>query len=185
MKRIASLVLCAALAAHPAVAKEWTVDYAHSQVGFTGTQSGAAFKGWFPQFTAQIDFDPAKPETGKISATINIVGVTAGSADRDSYLPQADWFDIAKFPQAQFTSTAIAKTGDNAYRADGTLTIKGIAKPVSVPFTLKPEGDHWRAQGTVELTRTDFHIGEGDWSNEDYVRRAVTVNLDIAAKPKS
>jgi len=32
------------------------------------------------------------------------------------------------------------------------------------------DGDHWRAQGKLPLIRTDFHVGDHDWGNEDYVK---------------
>lgn len=172
------------VATTPALAKDWVVDYSKSRLGFTGMQGKAGFDGSFKTFQTSIDLDPDHPETGKISATIDMASVTAGSAERDGYLPQPDWFDTKKFPQAQFVSTSIQKTGDHAYTAQGNLTIKNISHPVILPFILAPEGDHWRAQGKVMLTRTDFHIGEGEWSSEDYVKHAVEVVIDISAKPR-
>jgi len=54
-----------------------------------------------------------------------MTNVTAGSSERDSYLPQADWFDTKKFPAGQFVSTAIRKTGDNTFAVDGNLNNQG------------------------------------------------------------
>jgi polyisoprenoid-binding protein YceI len=176
---------CLILATTPAFAKTWVIDNSQSHLGFIGTQGTTPFNGSFKNFTASIDLDPDHPETAKITATIDIASVSAGSSERDSYLPQADWFNTKAFPQAQFTSTSIQKTGDHAYVAQGNLTIKNITQPVTLPFTLTQEGDHWRAQGKTTLMRTDFHIGQGDWSNEDYVKHAVDVVIDLSAKPIS
>jgi polyisoprenoid-binding protein YceI len=184
MRRSLCLVSCLFFIATPAFAKTWVIDNSASHLGFIGTQGSAAFNGSFKNFQANIDLDPDHPETGKITATIDIASATAGSSERDSYLPQADWFDTKKFPQAQFVSTSIEKTGDHDYVAKGNLTIKNITQPVTLPFTLIPEGDHWRAKGKVSLMRTDFHIGEHDWSNEDYVKHAVDVVIDLSAKPQ-
>lgn len=183
MKRFVLALMLGSVWVNPVFAKDWVIDYSHSSLGFIGNQSGAAFTGGFKRFQTIVDLDPAKPEAGKISATIDVTSITANDSERDSYLPQADWFSFSTFPQAQFISSGIRKTGDQSYVADGTLTIKGIAKPLSLPFTLKPEGDHWRAQGRVTLIRTDFHVGDHDWANEDYVKRAVDVVLDLTAKP--
>ena len=109
--------------------------------------------------------------------------MTAGVAERDVYVRKADWFDTKKFPKAVFTSTKIHQTGEHAYSADGTLTIKGVARPTSLPFTLMQDGDHWRAQGKVTLLRSDFHIGEHDWASEAYVKYAVDVIVDLVAMP--
>ncbi|MDR3450982.1 MAG: YceI family protein [Alphaproteobacteria bacterium] len=164
-------------------AKEWQVDPTVSKLTFVGDQSGERFAGGFKQFTAKIDLDPAHPETGKIDVTVNTATAYAGSGDRDAMLPQSDWFNIAKFPQAQFTSTSIRKTGANAYEADATVTIKGITQKVTLPFTLVPEGDHWRAQGHVMLKRSDYGLGMDSFGNENYVKFPVDVAVDIVAKP--
>ena len=162
--------------------KEWQVDYAHSSLGFIGDQGGQAFSGSFKNFTAHISLDPDHPETGKISVTVDIASATAGSSDRDAMLPQKEWFDTSQFPQAQFISTTIRKIGPGQYVADATLTIKGVTKNVTLPFTLMSEGDHWRAKGHVNVMRNDFSIGTGSFSGESYVKHAVDVVVDIAAK---
>jgi polyisoprenoid-binding protein YceI len=184
-RRALGIALFAALLfqAGSATAKSWVIDYDHSHLGFTGMQNAATFDGTFKKFTATIDFDPDHPESGKIAATIDMASAATGNATRDGALPGADWFDTKKFPQAQFVSTHIDRTGASSYEAQGTLTIKGIAKTVVLPFTLRPEGDHWRAQGKVSLIRNEFGVGQGDWASEDTVAWAVDVTLDLAAKP--
>lgn len=180
---IAALVVL--LSGSSAQAKIWAVDYPHSQLGFIGAQGSTPFEGSFNAFQTTIDFDPAIPENGKISARIDMASATTGNGERDAPLPQADWFDTKKFPQAIFASTAIRKTGDNAYAADGNLTIKGITKPITLPFTLTQDGGYWRARGRLTLLRTDFHIGEHDWANETYVKFKVDIVLNILAKAAS
>jgi len=162
----------------------WIIDYPHSQLTFIGLEGSNAFTGSFKKFQLQVDLDPAHSDTGKISADIDIASATAGSAERDSYLPQPDWFNTAAFPTAHFESTSITKTGDLAYTADGKLTIKGITQPVSLIFTLVPEGDHWRAQGKVTLKRGDFHVGAGEWASETYVKNLVDVMFNVVATPQ-
>lgn len=184
MRHLALCLAALAMLASPALAKPWVIDKAHSQIAFTGMQGSTAFTGNFKTFDVQIDFDETHPENGKITATIDVSSITAGSTERDGYLPQPDWFDTKKFPQAVFASSSISKTGEHAYLADGTLTIKGSSQPVKLPFTLRNEGDHSRAQGTVSLLRTDYKIGTGDWAKEDYVKHKVDVSIDLSAKPQ-
>jgi polyisoprenoid-binding protein YceI len=186
MRRILFFCLIATLAglSGEADAKPWLIDYQHSTLGFTGMQGSSAFEGSFKNFKADVDFDPDHPDKGKISATIDIAGVTTGDSQRDSTLPQADWFDTAKFPQAEFVSTKIGSTGVNSYEAQGTLTIKGISKAITLPFTLSKEGNHWRARGKTTIVRTDFRIGEGQWADNKTVKLAVEVTLDLTARPQ-
>lgn len=193
MTRSGLLIAVCLLIASPVCAKSWTVDYGQSHLGFTGMQGSASFTGEFKKFQATVDFDPAKPEAGKISAIVDMASATAGSDERDSALPGADWFDTSKFPQAQFTTTSIKKDACNiitppgltnvqCFKADATLTIKGVTKPVTLNFYIADEGDHTRAKGAVGLLRTDFNVGQGQWSSEAYVKHAITVRIDIVAR---
>jgi polyisoprenoid-binding protein YceI len=173
-----------------AEAKPWTVDYSQSKLGFSGLQSDNVFQGSFKKFTTTIDFDLDHPETSNISATIDIASIGTGDGERDGMLPQSDWFNTSKFPQATFVSTAIhtvpgGSTTVRGYEADGMLTIKGMSKPVALPFTLSQEGDHWRAQGKITLDRTDYKIGQGQWESDGTVKFPVDVMVDIVAKPAS
>lgn len=178
-------LLCAALliTATPASAKTWVTDYAQSSITFAGKQSGEAFEGKFKKFTTNIDFDPATPSKGKITASIDIASAFTGNGDIDGSLPQKEWFDGAQFPKAEFVSTSIAPgSTPSCFKAEGNLTIKGVAKPISLPFCMTTEGDHTRAKGEVNLSRSDFNIGSGQWAGENVVARGVTVKLDIAAR---
>ncbi|MFY9288368.1 MAG: cytochrome b/b6 domain-containing protein [Alphaproteobacteria bacterium] len=184
LRGMSIVVLALFLSTASASAAPWLVDYDHSKLGFVGVQGTSSFEGGFKKFDVTIEFDPAKPEAGSIKAVIQITSATAGSAERDAYLPQVDWFDSKQFPEAIFVSNRIHKTGENQYTADGTLTIKGISQPLALPFKLTPENaPWWRAQGKVTLLRNSFHIGEGQWANENYVKFGVDVVIDIAAKP--
>jgi len=185
MKKLFLALVALTALSMSAQAKDWQIDYAHSKLGFIGDQNGAKFEGGFKKFDAQVSFDPDHLDAGKISVSVDLASATTGDDERDSYLPQDAWFHVSAFPAAQFTASKFRKTGVNAYEADGTLTLKGITKNLTLPFTLTPEGDHWRAQGRVTLMRTDFSIGQGSFANESYVKHAVDVVIDLAAKPIS
>lgn len=183
MRCFAMVVLVAAVGfSTSAEAKPWVTDYSVSHIGFTGKQGGEVFEGGFKKFEASIDFDMAHPETSKISVSIDIASAYAGSSDRDTYLPQSDWFNTAKFPKAEFVTTAIKPGQSSCYEASGTLTIKGITKPVTLPFCLKQEGDHMRAHGELTLQRNEFSVGVGQWAGEGTVANLVVVSVEIVAR---
>ena len=182
MKKAALVLGLLAALTGTAQAKDWQIDYAHSHLSFVGDQNGEKFEGGFKKFDAKITLDPDHAETGVIAVTVDTSSAFAGSSDRDELLPQKDWFDTSKFSQAQFVTTSIRKIGAGHYQAEATLTIKGMMHPVTLPFTLVPEGDHWRAQGKVTLMRDDFSLGQGMFANETYVKHAVDVLVDLVAK---
>ena len=102
----------AALAAFalPALAQQKLIP-AQSDVSFSIKQMGVPVEGRFKKFDAQLALDPKKPEAGKVSLTIDTASAGFGVADTDTELPKAPWFNVAKFPQATFQSTAIKSAG--------------------------------------------------------------------------
>jgi polyisoprenoid-binding protein YceI len=176
------LLLPLLLLASPVAAQSWTVDPAQSSLSFSGVQTGTPFTGRFERFSAAIAFDPAKPQAAKIAVTIDIASAKTGDSQRDTALPQAEWFDAAKFPQGRFVVRSVKATGANSYEAVADLTLKGRTKPVRLPFTLLINGDTARAQGKLTLNRADFQVGTGVWATGQWVALPVTVTLDLTAR---
>ena len=171
----------ALLFATPAMAADWTVQADKSHLGFSGTQTGAQFKGSFGKWSSEINFDPAHPEGGHAKITIDLASARTGDTQRDTALPQADWFDVKYFPQATFEATGFTPKGGDAYEAAGRLTIRGVAKDVVLPFTLAVAGDSATAKGHLGLVRTAFGVGQGPWSSGEWVALEVGVDFDLVA----
>ncbi|MCW6511010.1 YceI family protein [Lichenifustis flavocetrariae] len=182
MTKILCLATALALVAGPAWAASWTVDPAKSKLGFSGTQTGEPFSGSFKTWTATIDFDPAKPEAAHVLVSVDMASAGTGDQQRDEALPGEDWFDVAHAPKATFEATGFKPKGGDAFEAPGKLTLRGISKDVTLPFTLKVNGDTAHATGKVNLVRTAFGVGQGNWSSDQYVGFDVNVDLDLTAK---
>ena len=176
-----SLAVSATAFAAPA---QWTVDSGKSQLGFHISVNGELVTGSFP-FGAVIAFDAADLAHSSIKATIDTTGAKSGNATRDAMLPLPAWLDAKGFPKAHFDTTSIKSLGGDKYEAAGTLNIKGIVKPVTLPFTLTISGNTAHAVGETTLQRLDFKIGEG----KDFAPPAaaldvkVTVDLTATRKP--
>ncbi|MDN5924238.1 MAG: YceI family protein, partial [Xanthomonadales bacterium] len=85
-----------------AFARTWQVDTAHSKLGFDGSFQGGAFHGVFKQFEAKINYDPADLGHASFDVTVNLASVDTGAGERDDTLKGADFFNVAKTPQAHF-----------------------------------------------------------------------------------
>ena len=182
---IRSVVVAAVMLAGASVSAEaatWTIDTAKSHLGFTGAENGSAFKGSFGKFSGTIVFDPAAPAAGHADVTITTASATTGDQQKDGAMPGSDWFAADKFPQAHFVASGFKATGPGAYEAMGTLTIRGLTKQMTLPFTLALTGDTAKADGAVQLIRTDFGVGQGAWSTAQYVALQVSVEFDITAE---
>jgi len=173
---IAPLLLSAAL---PAPAQ--TIVPAQSEIGFVSKQMGVPVEGKFRKWTAQISFDPKKPEAGKVSFTIDTASASFGAPETDAEVPKAAWFNAVKFPQASFQSSSIKATGGGKFDVAGKLTIKGQAQDVVVPVTLaSAAGGNGTASGSFLIKRLDFKIGEGEWADTSMVANDVQVKFKLA-----
>ncbi|HMA50853.1 MAG TPA: YceI family protein [Magnetospirillaceae bacterium] len=167
--------------AHPAAA-DWAVDAGKSTLGFNASVSGASFEGKFKSWQAEIAFDPASPAAGHAKVTIDMASAATGDRQRDSALPDSDWFAVKKNPQAVFEATSFKALGGNQYEAIGTLTIRGNSKPVTMPFTLDITGADAHAKGKLDIVRTDYGVGQGEWSTAETVGLGVSITFDLVAK---
>jgi polyisoprenoid-binding protein YceI len=182
MNRIARLLAITLLSGAGAAA--WAADpvvvTSQSEIAFTSKQMGVPVDGHFKQWTAQLAFDPKKPEAGKVSFTIQTGSASFGSKETDSEVPKPEWFNVAKFPQASFQSTAIKGVGGGKFEVSGKLVIKGASKDVVVPVALAQSGAATTATGSFTIKRLDFKIGEGDWSDTSMVANDVIVKFKLA-----
>lgn len=183
-KILAATLLAGLGATASADAATWTVDPAKSKLGFTGQQTGTPFSGRFKAWTVAIDFDPAHPEAGRVSATIDIASASTGDPQKDEALPTSDWFDAAKFTTATFEAVGFLPKGGDAFETSGKLTLRSVTKDVTLPFTLTVAGDVAHAVGQAKLVRTDFGVGQGSWAADDYVALGVDVDMDLVATRK-
>lgn len=173
------LVAAVALSAQAALAQQQLVP-AQSEVQFTARQMGVPLDGHFKKFSAQVAFDPAKLATSKISFTVDTGSATLGSRETDAELPKPAWFNVPKFPQAQFQSTSIRALGGGKFDVAGTLTIKGNTQNVSMPVTLTQAGATTTATGALPIKRLAFKIGENEWADTSMVADDVQVKFKLA-----
>ena len=172
----------------PAAAKpgtavpSWIVDKAGSRIRFKSAFSGDAWEGGFGRWDAQIKFDPKNLAGSKVVVNVDVTSAASGDKDRDESMPTADWFNSPRFPKATFTTNAIRSLGSDRYQADGTLTLKGVSKPVTLPFTLTIQGDTARMNGQTVINRSQFGIGQGQFANAETVPFDVTVIVGVVAK---
>ena len=137
-----------ALASLPALAQQKLLPE-QSEITFVARQMGVPLDGKFRKFDAQVQFDPAKPQTSKIAFTVDVGSATLGSRETDAELPKATWFNVPKFPQASFQSTGIKALGGGKFEVAGQLSIKGTSREVVVPVALAQSGAVTTATGTL------------------------------------
>jgi polyisoprenoid-binding protein YceI len=181
VRRALAAAAILALVAIPAAAAHWTVDAAKSRLGFSVNWSNEPFVGAFRSWKAGIEFDPADLAHSHVVATIDLASEASDSPDNDDGLKGATGFAVDKFPIARFETTRFERLADGSYAADAELTIRGVTRPVRLPFKLAFDGNRVHMTGKAALDRTSFGVGQGEWAAPTPVAHAVTVTVDLIA----
>jgi len=167
----------------PVVAAASVTDTGNWQVtegtlAFSVNQMGQAVEGSFADWTAAITFDeaPVDGKNGTVTVTIRTDSLSLGSVTAKA--KEAEFFDTATFPEATFAAD-ITPDGPN-YTATGTLTLRGVTVPITLPFTLALDGDTARMTGEATLDRRAFTMGQ-TYADEAMVGFTVTVKVALTA----
>lgn len=109
----------------------WSIDQAHSAVEFHIKHLGlATVIGRAPVVSGTIEGGDA----ASIAGTVEVSSITTFDDSRDGHIQSPEFFDADRYPELSFESSSIAANG-NALEVDGTLTIKGVTKPVKLTGT--------------------------------------------------
>src|SRR5215472_3879771 len=179
--RILVAAAAAVLCVTPALGAHWNVDAAKSRLGFTVQWGGEPFTATFKSWKADINFDPADLAHSHVVATVDLGSEGSDTPDNDDGLKGPQGFSIAQFPTARFETTSIKHGAGNAYTASGTLSLHGVTKPVTLPFTLAIVGDTAHVTGKAQVLRTDFGLGQGEWAAPTPIAHEVAITLDLTA----
>lgn len=146
----------------------WSVDSAHSRMGFTILHNGITnVHGNFSKFTMEV----TTPNEGFNGATITLnaeaASVNTGIEARDNHLRTADCFDVEKFPNLTFKSTSIQETKTKGtYLVEGELTMHGVTKKVVLNGMHTGNNKNYKGTAVAGLQisgvvkRSEFGMGE-------------------------
>jgi polyisoprenoid-binding protein YceI len=171
-------LLVIALAAGAAPLK---ADLARSSVSAVFKQMNVPVEAKFKKFSAQVDYDPAKPENAKASVDIDTASLDLGEAEMNQEVTKKEWFNSAQFPKASFVSSSIKPAGAGKLNVTGKLAIKGKSADVSFPLTVKAEGGKQVFEGALPIKRLAFNIGEGEWKDTSMVADEVVIKFRVSA----
>lgn len=136
-----TLILLGAFALTAATAeaapKEWTIDTAHSTVGFKIRHMMVSYtRGKFAKFSGTVTVDDAAVAKATVKADIELSTVDTGNAKRDKHLRSPDFFDVRKYPKMSFVSTKVVDKGAGKLEVQGKLSLHGKTKPVTLDVEL-------------------------------------------------
>ena len=175
-----------AILATPAFAAPGTyvVEGTHTYPRFSYNHLGFSTQiSRFNKTTGTVVYD-AVAKTGEVDVTIDTTSVDTGASIFDSHIQGEDFLDTAKYPTARFKSSKVVFEGDKPVAIEGTLTLKGVSKPVTLTvtsFQAMPhpmlKKDAIGANAHVTVKRSDFNAGK----YAPYVGDEVRIDIAIEA----
>ena len=166
MKKVTILLtgLMLSAAAH---AQTWSIDKAHSRIGFGITHLTInEIDGDFKTFDGKITASKPDFADASVEFSAEISSINTDVEARDKHLKSPDFFDAEKNPTLTFKSTSFKKEKGKEYKVTGNLTMHGVTKPVTLKATLvgtatnpmsKKEMAGFRITG--DINRMDFGVG--------------------------
>lgn len=152
------LALASSLAALPAAAADvYTIDAAHTEVSFQIRHLVTNVRGRFTDFAGTIVFDKANAASSSVELTIQATSIDTDHPERDTHLRSEDFFWVEKFPEITFRSGKVENVDEDTYKVAGTLTIRGVAKPVELMVDVLGEAtDPWGNAKAGFATETEI-----------------------------
>ena len=176
-------------------AQAFAIDKAHSEVTFQVRHLLTKVRGRFSDFAGTVRLDEEEPTNSSVSLAIDAASVDTNTADRDQHLRSDDFFAVGTYPTITFDSSRIVRTSADTYDVTGSLTIRGVAREITLPVTyLGTATDPWgnlRAgfETNVTINRKDFGLSwnavleTGGFLVGDEVR--ISVSIQAIAQPES
>jgi polyisoprenoid-binding protein YceI len=164
--------------AKPANAETLVISPENSKVEFVAAKVTRSHNGSFKQFGGTIDLVNNKVESSRVTIDIQTNSVLTDEPDLTKHLQTPDFFDVAKYPKANFTSTKIEPAGGANYNVTGNFDLHGVKKSIAFPATITVAPDSVSVGAEFSIKRQDFGLvypGKAD----DLIRDGVVIKLTL------
>jgi polyisoprenoid-binding protein YceI len=165
----------------PAQGQKYVITPQNSKIEFIGSKVTGKHNGSFGDFSGQIDY-AGSPENSRVNITIKADSITTDTPDLTTHLKTADFFDVAKYPEASFVSTAIKAGGENGatHTVTGNLTMHGVTKAITFPATINVTPEAATVESSFSINRKDFGINYAG-AADNVIRDNVVLTLHVRA----
>jgi polyisoprenoid-binding protein YceI len=170
-------------AAKPANAETLPITTDNSKIEFVAAKVTRSHNGSFKRFNGSIDLVNNSPEQSRVTIDIVANSVETDEPDLTKHLQTPDFFDVAKFPRATFTSTKIEPAGGSNYNITGNFDLHGVKKAITFPATIQIGNDKVSVNAEFSINRKDWGLmypGKAD----DLIRDGVVIKLNVSAARK-
>jgi polyisoprenoid-binding protein YceI len=168
----------------------YVLDPTHTYPSFSADHMGglSVWRGKFTKTSGTVVYDKAA-KSGSLNITVDVSSVDFGMAKLNEHAKSPEIFDVAKYPTATFTGKFTQFNGDTPTEAQGTLTLHGVTKPLTLTinsFLCKQnpmsKKEVCGADASAEFNRSDFGVNFGDKYG---FKMAVSLQIQVEGSPAS
>jgi polyisoprenoid-binding protein YceI len=167
----------------------WTVDSAHSAVGFSVKHLGiATVRGRFEEFEGTLEIGEDL-SNARAYGSAQVSSINTDEPARDEHLRSTDFFGAESNPELRFESTAIRPLDEDTFEIEGNLTMNGVTNPVTLTADFQgTETDPWgnervgiEVMGQIKRADWNMTFNQALGSGNLLVGEKVTLALDLSA----
>jgi polyisoprenoid-binding protein YceI len=162
--------------------RTYTFTNDDSGIDFTGYKVTGSHVGGFGKFAGTVAVPGDDLTKLQVDLTIDMNSTYSDAPDLTKTMKGDDFFEVAQFPTAAFTSTAITKTADG-FDVTGNLTLHGVTKGITFPAKIEVNGDTLTAKAEFTIKRFEWNVNYKGMA-DDLIREDVLLYFDIVAKAK-
>jgi polyisoprenoid-binding protein YceI len=180
-------VACGAFAGAAAAAPvSYEIDPQHTYPSFEADHMGgmSVWRGKINSSSGKIVLDK-QAGTGTVDVTMDMKTIDFGINELNNHAQTPDLFDTAKYPTATYTGKLAKFQNGAPTEVDGTLTLHGVSKPVTLKINSFMCKDHpmkkkefCGADASATINRDDFGVDFGKQMN---FKMGVTLRIQIEA----
>ena len=148
-----------------------------SEVKFTVKNFGLNTSGTLSNLKGTIQFDPSNLSSASFNVSVDVNTINTGISMRDNHLKEKEYFYTEKYSTIRFVSTGV-KPANDGFILTGQLTIKGVSKDISFPFTAVTQNGGMLFTGNFTIDRKDFDVG----GSSAVLSNSVDISLKVFAQ---
>jgi polyisoprenoid-binding protein YceI len=154
-----------------------------SKIAFSAAKVTKKHDGSFRVFEGTVGLVNGDPLMSAVQVSIDLASLTTDSEKLSGHLKGADFFDVAKFPKASFSSTSIRPSATpSTYNVTGKLNLHGVTKPLTFPAKITVMANAVDAEAEFTINRKDYGIVYPGMP-DDLIADDVSIKMMIHAAP--
>jgi polyisoprenoid-binding protein YceI len=155
-------------------ATQWQVKADAYSITFDTRGASGVIKG----LKGTVAFDQHNLPAAAFAVSVDVNTLDTGNSLKNRHAKAESFFDAARYPRIQFTSSKVEKTA-TGFTSTGQLQIKDVRRQVTIPFTFEPAGSEAGTfKGHFSINREDFHLNK--WGVGEIVELALVVPVQKA-----